>query len=238
VIESHARALGRRAAIAAATREALGARGTVMLEPPGRARRWCAVCASVQGDLEVRVGEPQPGWPPGRRRRRERWREEHGFAHRIDAWSRPLPRSTSADDCARLLDEALDHGLGLAPEAELRRRLVHPGISGHGPPPSPGASYADHLAAAFGALATAGGGRAGVECGRPARALGRVAVADGALILDIESVADPGTDQPLGRFECSAEGAAAAARALASALDADFGCAQPEPLFVSLFEVG
>jgi hypothetical protein len=48
--------------LAEATRQALEIRGTVVLEAPEEPRRWCAVCASVQGDLEVRVGEPSRGW--------------------------------------------------------------------------------------------------------------------------------------------------------------------------------
>jgi hypothetical protein len=163
--------------LARAAEEALAVRGTVMLEAANEARRWCAVCASVQGDLEVRVAE-------------------------------------------------------VAPATTLRRSLVVPGaLPGTAAPPGE-AAYPEHLAAALRGLVAAGDGSVHVECGRPARPLAWVWLADGVLIVEIEARDVPATDVELGRFPPSPDGAADAATALSERLERDFACAQPVPLFI------
>jgi hypothetical protein len=157
----------RRQALAQAADEALELRGTVMLEVDGDQHRWCAVCASAQGDVELRVGEPRRGlraWRPGAG---EQWLADHGFVHVLDAWAQPILAGTSAATCAGILDEALAHGLGAPADASLVRTLVQPGVLDPARAPAPQAPAADHLTAALASLIAAGRGKAWFGSGRP-----------------------------------------------------------------------
>ena len=175
-----------------------------MLEVAGAQESWCAVCAAVDGALELRVGEPT-----GRRReRREReaWLRDRGFHRGRDAWSLPVPAGVGVEQCAATLAEAL----GGDPAAPLRRVLEHPGIaSGELPPPD--APPAEHLAAALRALAVEGRGRVDVWGGRPARlwAIVWAQPEDRELLVEPERGLEDVSREPL-----TPEGAAAAARAL------------------------
>jgi hypothetical protein len=218
--------------LARATEEALAVRGTVMLEAADEARRWCAVCASVQGDLEVRVAEPPRGWRRWKAAPGEAWLARNEFTHRIDAWTRSLRPGVSARECAAVLDDALSRALGLAPATTLRRSLVVPGVL-PGTAAAPGeAAYPEHLASALRGLVAAGDGSVHVESGRPARPLAWVWLVDGMLIVEIEARDVPGTEVEVGRFPPSPDGAADAASALSERLERDFACAQPVPLFI------
>ena len=117
----------RRQVLVRAVEDALAQRGTVVVEADGDADRWCAVCTSVQGDVEVRVAEPRRGWRRWKPGPGEAWLADNEFVHRIDAWSRPMRPHVGAGECAAVLDEALSRGLGIPPTATLRRSLVVPG---------------------------------------------------------------------------------------------------------------
>ena len=222
----------RRRVLAGAVEEALALRGTVVLEAADDARHWCAVCASVQGDLEVRVAEPPRGWRRWKPGPGEAWLADHEFRHRIDAWSRPLRPHVGAGECAAVLDEALARGLDLPSTATLRRSLVVPATPPGSRVPPPDADYAEHFTAALRGLVAAGDGSVHVECDRPARPLAWAWFFDGALTVDVEARDGPGTDVQLGRYAPSAGGCTEAAGALAARLERDFACAQPVPLFL------
>ena len=217
-----------------ATVEALALRGSVMLQAGGEARHWCAVCASVQGDLEVRIAEPRRGWRAWTPSAGERWLGDNGFTHRIDAWARPLRREISPRECAAILDDALSNALGLPDDATVQRCLVQPAAPDVAISPPADASYAEHLAAALTGLLRAGQGNVHVECGRPARPLAWIWLIEGELIVEIEARDAPGTDVEAGRFAASATAASETAALLSTRLQADFGCAQPDPLFIAL----
>ena len=90
-----------------AVQRALDCRGTVMLAARDDERQWCAVCAAVDGTVEVRVGEPPSGWRHrGRRRRGEAWLRDRGFVQVIDAWAKPMDATSSTWTCAETLDHA------------------------------------------------------------------------------------------------------------------------------------
>lgn len=192
-----------REALIAATQHALTVRGTVMLEPG-----WCAICASVQGDLELRVGEP-------RRRKRRRWLEDNGFTHRVDAWSHPLWAGAGPGVAVETLAAALEHGLGLDPDTRLRQVLVQPGVV-----TAADATHADALTAAFTGL----NGRVYIELGRPAEPLAWVAVDAGELVVEV----DPDSDEVFGRYRDPREAA--------DALVTRLGRSEHDPLFIALLD--
>ena len=192
-----------REALTAATEHALTVRGTVMLEPG-----WCAICASVQGDLEVRVGEP-------RKRKHRRWLEANGFTHRVDAWSHPLWPGAGPGVAVETLAAALEHGHGLDPDTPLRQVLVQPGVV-----TAADATHADALAAAFTGL----DGRVHIELGRPAEPLAWVAMENGELVVEV----DPDSDEVFGRYRDPREAA--------EALVAHLGCGEHDPLFIALLD--
>jgi hypothetical protein len=202
-----------RAALVEAVEEALRTRGTVMLEDAGAQESWCAVCAAVDGALELRVGEPA-----GRRRERrdrERWLRDRGF-HRVpDAWSLPVRAGAGVEECVATLAEVL----GGDPVAPLRRVLEHPGIASGDLPP-PGAPPAEHLSAALRALAVKGRGRVDVSGGRPARlwAIVWAFPDDHELLVEPERGLEDTWREPL-----SLDGAAAAARKLGDCVELQDG---------------
>jgi hypothetical protein len=142
-----------------AVREARRVRGTVMVAVEGHEKQWCAVCAAVDGALELRVGAP-------RRRGRRRWLEDHGFLPVRDAWTRPEPQPDEAA-CAAMLAEALEHALGAEPDAPLQHVLTHPGVLDGTDHPAPDAPAADHVLTALRALAREPGRRLDIRCGTP-----------------------------------------------------------------------
>lgn len=222
----------RRRVLIEATEHALEVRGAVMLEVEGNPKRWCEVCSSVQGDLEVRVSEPERSW--WRRRgadAAERWLSANGYTHRLDAWVRPLFPRPTAEACARALDGALEHALGVEAGSRLTRRLVQPGFAGEAP--SSDAPHADHLAAAFRAVVAAGGD-GDVECGRPARTVAWMSVFEDTLIVRVQDRTNEFDDDELGRFELSSAGAQDAARLLSARLRGAFGFSDHDPMFISL----
>jgi hypothetical protein len=171
-----------------AVQRAVAIRGTVMLAARDDEHRWCAVCAAVDGTLELRVGEPRGGWRHrDRRRKGEAWLRDHGFVQVIDAWANPIGRGVSARVCAETLDHALREGLAVAPGAELVEVLVHRGLLGAADPPVPGAPHGEHLRFALAGLARAGRGKLSVEGGRPAETWAWAFVDAGEMILSPES---------------------------------------------------
>ena len=84
-----------------------------MLAVEGDDEQWCAVCAAVDGAVELRVGEPPRR---GLRRRRdpagEAWLRDHGYFQVIDAWTFPVPAETGDTQCAVTLEAALAGALG------------------------------------------------------------------------------------------------------------------------------
>src|SRR3954452_4279469 len=146
------------AALAEAVEEARRVRGTVMLAADRRDRQWCAVCAAVDGRVELRGGEP-PRRAPWRRGpdEREQWLRDHGFFPVPDAWSLPMPAAAGSETCAGTLAAALRSALGADAGAPLHRVLVLPGLAPADPPPAE-APQAEHLAAAMRALVSGGVG--------------------------------------------------------------------------------
>jgi hypothetical protein len=146
---------------------ALACRGTVMLGIRGdQDRRWVAICSAVDGSLEIRCGEPAPGWR--RWRRPEAWGRllALGFARRIDAFVCP------ADDVGsgvELLVRALRDGHEADPEAPLEQVLVHPGFVAWQPPPPAKAPPAAHVETALVTLVRARQGTAHFETGLPGK---------------------------------------------------------------------
>ena len=170
-----------------AVNRAIELRGTVMLAVREDERRWCAVCAAVDGSIELRVGEPGSAWRRGERRRGEAWLREHGFVHVLDAWANPIAPAMSPWSCAQILDDALREGVSVPAGAELVEVLVHPGVIGTADPPPPEASHAEHIGFALRALAQRGRGKLVIEGGRPASAWAWAFVSDGELVLSPES---------------------------------------------------
>ena len=215
-----------------AVAEARRARGTVMLAAGGGEARWCAVCAAVDGRVELRVGEPVSGWLRRKGRAQEEWLADHGFVHVIDAWA--LPASDPTDEAgAAALAEALEHGLGVERGEPLHRVLIHPGRLTEDLPPAD-APHGDHIAGALRDLATAGRGRVDFSGGRPARLWAIVWVLDDerALLVESELAGDPGSSDEW-REPLSLDGAGSAARELAGRIGAP-----AEPLFIAFIDRG
>ena len=179
------------AVIEQAVRRALELRGAVVLAARENEDQWCAVCAAVDGALELRVGVPAGGWRHrDRRKRGEAWLREHGFIQVIDAWAKPVSAASSAWSCAETLDHALRDGLGVASGVDLVEVLVHPGRIGDVDPPAAAASHAEHIGFALGALARAGRGKLSIEAGRPSATWAWAFVVEGSLILSPETSSD------------------------------------------------
>jgi hypothetical protein len=178
------------AALVDAGERAIRLRGTVMLSLRGNDRCWCAICAAVDGSIELRVGEPARGWRRWRPAAGEAWLRDHGFEHVIDAWAAPAPIGASSRICAEVLASALREGLGAPEDGELVEVLVHPGLIGDTHPPAVTAPHADHIRYALTALAERGRGKMGIQGGRPAATWAWVFVRDGALALSPEPVDD------------------------------------------------
>ena len=218
-----------------ATEQALRLRGVVMLSASGDEDRWCAVCAAVDGSLEVRVGEPRGGWLRRRQRReREQWLSDHGFVHRIDAWTAPAPFGVTASWCAQTLSAALHHAFDVSPDAELVEVLVHPGLPGDAPPPD--APHAEHVRAALATLVEAGRGKACFEGGRPADTWSWAFVADGELVLSPEPAElDPAYDADW-MVPLAPSGVPAAAERLTATMHGEPGRSASDPLFISFID--
>ena len=212
-----------------AVTRALQLRGTVMLAVRENRRRWCAVCAAVDGSLELRVGEPGSVWRRRERRRGEAWLRDHGFVHVVDAWAKPVARGTHARSCAEMLDHALREGLGAGATADLVEVLVHPGPSAQAAPPAPGASHAEHIRFALAALARHGRGKLVIEGGRPASTWAWAFVIDDQLVLSPES-ADDGDEWKVPLAEQDVAGAASR---LTELLHGELGRDRHAPLFIS-----
>ncbi|MBE2320760.1 hypothetical protein DVA67_032675 [Solirubrobacter sp. CPCC 204708] len=179
------------AAIERAVKRAVDLRGTVMLAAADNEDQWCAICAAVDGSLELRVGEPGGGWRHrGRRRSGEAWLRDHGFVHVVDAWAKPVGISYSARASSETLDHALREGLGVRADAELVEVLVHPGLIGDVDPPALEASHAAHIGFALRALAHVGRGKLSIEGGQPAETWAWAFVRDGEMILSPETPRD------------------------------------------------
>jgi hypothetical protein len=86
-----------------AVQRAIELRGVVMLAARENDRQWCAVCAAVDGSLELRVGEPSGGWRRREKRTREAWLRDHGFIQVVDAWTKPVTSASSTWSCAQML---------------------------------------------------------------------------------------------------------------------------------------
>jgi hypothetical protein len=217
-------------ALLEAVAEARRTRGTVMLAADSGEKRWCAVCAAVDGRVELRVGEPAGGWLRRKGRAQEEWLAEHGFVHVIDAWS--LPASDRTDEAyASALAEALEQGLGVERGEPLHRVLIHPGRLTEDVPRGE-APHVDHIAGALRDLATAGRGRVDFSGGRPAQlwAIVWVLADERALLVESELAGDPGSSDEW-REPLSLDGADAAARELARRIPTP-----AEPLFVSFID--
>ena len=232
-----------------AAAEALGLRGTVTLAVPGSEDSWCAVRASAQGHVELRVGEPS-----GLRRvLAKRWLARHGFTRVGGAWARPLAPGTGSAEAAATLAAALRHGPRLrAGEALLRS--VQPGAPGGVVPPAAEAKRPAHLAAALMWLLRARRGIATIELGRPARPAARAFVDAGTVVVAVRSQDGPGdawtmpvavrspdrraaAETELGRFPLTAGGVRDAADQLSARLSDDFGWGDDTPLYIGLIGV-
>jgi hypothetical protein len=174
------------ATIEQAVKRAVELRGTVMLAARENERQWCAVCAAVDGSLELRVGEPGSVWRRRERHRGEAWLRDHGFVQVIDAWAKPVRCGTSPRSCART-EAALREGLAAPEGADFVEALVHPGAIGSAEPPPPEASHAEHIRFALVALARRRDGKLSIEGGRPASTWGWAFAMDDELILSPES---------------------------------------------------
>jgi hypothetical protein len=216
-----------------ATERAIAVRGTVMLAPPGDERRWCAICAAVDGSVELRVGEPSRGWWRRSEAPGEAWLREHDFVHVVDAWAQPAPRDASPYLCADILATALQQAFGAPPDGALAEVLVHPGMLGDVPPPAPDAPHADHIRYAVSALAARGSGKADIQGGRPAATWAWLFAGDGELNLSPEPLEwPPDYDARDWTVPLDADLAAEADK-LTAILHDDLGRSPGEPLFIS-----
>jgi hypothetical protein len=157
-----------------------------MLAIAGREDLWCAVCAAVDGSVELRVG------PPPRRgllRRRnaagEAWLREQGYVPVIDAWSLPATQAGDAT-CASTLEAALERALGADPGEPLEHVLTHPGLLDGAEAPAPDTPLEGHVSAALRALVRAGAGSCSIGSGRPESLRAWVRVADSELLVERE----------------------------------------------------
>jgi hypothetical protein len=212
-----------------AAAEALVLRGTVTLAAPGSEHKWCAVRASAQGDIELRVGDPSGL----RRMRGERWLARHGFTRVAYGWARPLARGSGAGEAAATLAAALQHALGVR-HVDTLLRNVQPGAPGGVVPPAADADRTAHVAAALKWLSRARSGSTTIDLGRPARPLARAYVKGATLVVAVRRPGEEDAEDELGHYELSADGARDASERLDLRLLRDFGCAADEPLFIGL----
>ena len=207
-----------------------------MLVVEGHDEQWCAACAAVDGSVELRVGEPPRR---GLLRRRdpggEAWLRDRGFFAIRDAWTLPVPASTSEERCAATLAAALEAGLGVDPGAALVHELTYPFVAGDASLPAPDAPLEDHIAAAVRGLALAGTGRTPIESGRPAELRGWVWTIPGERQLHVELELEGAADSPAEswREPLTLDGAAAAAAELARRIRADRPGIDDEPLLIN-----
>jgi hypothetical protein len=221
------------AALAEAVEEARRIRGTVMFAADRRERRWCAVCAAVDGRVELRVGEPPRRglWRRGPDERVE-WLRGHGFLPVPDAWSLPMPAAAGSETCAGTLAAALRSALGADAGASLHHVLTNPGLPAEGAPPAE-APQAEHLAAALRALVAGGEGRLDVDGGRPSRPWAFVWVESaGTLLVECELPATDGSADEW-REPMTPAGADAAARRLMARIEAAVPGAADEPFYLT-----
>jgi hypothetical protein len=216
-----------------AAAEALSLRGTVTLAVPGSEDKWCAIRASAQGHIELRVGEPSGL----RRLLEEGWLARHGFTRVAGAWARPLAPGTGAAEAAAILAATLRRAPRIRP-AETLLRSVQPGAPGGVVPPAAESKRPAHVAAALTWLLRARRGIATVELGRPARPAARAFVDDGSLVVAVPSpLGTAAAETELGRFPLSADGVREAADGLSEQLLRDFGSADEDPLYIGLIGV-
>jgi hypothetical protein len=214
--------------------EALTLRGAVTLAVPASEHKWCAVRTSVQGHVELRVGEPGGG--PLRLLGR-RWLARHGFTRVGCAWARPLAPGTAAPDAVAILAGALRHALHVRRGEELFLSRVQPGAPGGVVPPVPDACHSEHVAAALKWLMRARRGNASIEIGRPALPVARAYVnGGGTLALAAHPPGEPERETEVGHFELTTDGVREASERLCARLR-DYGCAPGDPLFIGLVGV-
>jgi hypothetical protein len=203
-------------------------RGSVVVEPSD-GRCWGAVVAAVDGSLEVRVSPPRRRFWQGETDQ-QRWLREHGFAFVVDAWHLPLPASTSDEDAARVLAEALAavHGA----EAHVRV-FEHLGVEADDVPLAT-ASHEEHVAAALRTLVT--GRRRGVHVGggRPEVHWASVWPVDGELVVERDEPRRPGAGSDEWREPLTDAGCERAASELLRRVRAER--TDTEPLFIQLLD--
>lgn len=159
--------------------------GSVMLVVDGDEDQWCAAYAAVDESVKLRIAEPRRGWRRWKPTEGEVWLSEHGFVPELDAWTLPVPSTTDARECARLLADAARNGLGVDSGAQLVRALVHPGALAH-EWSAPDAPHEEHIAAALRSLVSVGRGRAAINGGCPSELWAWVWVLDDGRSLLVE----------------------------------------------------
>jgi hypothetical protein len=221
-----------------ACERAIELRGTVMHALRDDDRRWCAFCVAVDGSIELRVGEPVRGWRRRRPSDGEAWLRDHGFVHRVEAWSMPAPRGATPRLCAELVSSALREGLAAPEDGELVEVLVHPGVLGPVPPPAPTAPHAEHIRYVVSALAANKRGKADFEGGRPAVTWAWIFVVDGKALeispQPIDDSADLSRDWTVSLDDPDLD---AHADKLTAILHDELGRSPDEPLFISFMDV-
>lgn len=208
-----------------------------MLSLRGEQRRWCAICAAVDGSIELRVGEPSRGWRRWRPAGGEAWLRDHGFVHVVDAWAAPVPRGADLHVCAAILSSALRDGLGVSEHGELVEVLVHPGLMGATKAPAPTAPHAQHVRYALQALAERRRGKVSIDGGRPAAAWAWVFAADGTLELSPQPADDPADYSRDWTVNLDESDVSAEADKLTALLHDDLGRSPSDPLFISFMDL-
>ena len=219
-------------AVQRAIDKAVTLRGTVMLTVRGSERQWCAVCAAVDGSIELRVGEPGSGWRHRGRRRGQAWLEDHGFVEIIDAWAKPTTYE-SRWVCAELLVEALREALGASEDAELTELLVHPGYIAGTRPPAPDAPAEEHIEHALISLSRNGDSHISIGGGRPESLWAGASVSDGELLLSPEPLDIAQEYEFAWVVPLDETAVRAAARRLSTTVFDEFGRDRDGPLFIS-----
>jgi len=198
---------------------------------PSDGRCWGAFVAAVDGALEVRVSPPRRRfWQ--RETDEQRWLREHGFAFAEDAWSVPLAASTTDEDAARALGEALAavHGA----EA-LARTFEARGVHEEDMPP-PDAPHEVHVAAALRTLVDGRQRAVRVSGGCPEVLWAYVWAVDGELLLERDEPGRPGYGDDEWRAPLTPFGCDTAANELLRRMRTDHPDADTAPLFIQLLE--